>query len=136
MLYHLHELNRTLFNPLVAWSGAAAHALSSPDNWLSRVPGMDRIAAGYELMYRLGKAYEKPEFDIHTVHAHEHDVAIVEQVAMSPMRLVAIASAASDVIGSSQLKGVLSTSFQRPRTSARKIESKHPASAFCAISTV
>ena len=24
MLYHLHELNRTLLNPLVAWSGAAA----------------------------------------------------------------------------------------------------------------
>ena len=37
MLYHLHEINRTLLNPLVTWSGAAAHALSAPDNWLSRM---------------------------------------------------------------------------------------------------
>ncbi len=50
MLYHLHELNRTLLNPLVAWSGAAARALSAPDNWMSRMPGMDRVAAGYELL--------------------------------------------------------------------------------------
>ena len=69
MLYHLHELNRTLLNPLVAWSGAAAHALSSPDNWLSRMPGMDRVAAGYELLYRLGKDYEKPAFNITSIRA-------------------------------------------------------------------
>ena len=54
MLYHLHELNRTLMHPLVAWTGGAARALTAPDNWLSRVPGMDRFAAGYELLYRLG----------------------------------------------------------------------------------
>jgi len=79
MLYHIHELNRTLLNPLVAWSGAAARALSAPDNWLSRMPGMDRVAAGYELMYRLGKDYEKPTFNITSVLAHGREAPVVEE---------------------------------------------------------
>ena len=60
MLYHMHELNRTLLNPLVAWSGAAARALSAPDNWLSRMPGMDRVAAGYELLYGSARITRSP----------------------------------------------------------------------------
>ena len=50
--------------------------------------------------------------------------------------VLACNTAASVVTGSSQLKGVARTSFQSPSTSARKIESKQPASAFLAISTV
>ena len=82
MLYHLHEINRALLNPLVAWSGAAANALSAPDNWLSRMPGVDRVAAGYELFYRLGKDYEKPAFGITSVHAHGREAAVVEEHAL------------------------------------------------------
>ena len=79
MLYHLHELNRTLLNPLVTWSGAAAQALSASDNWLSRMPGADRFAAGYELLYRIGKDYEKPVFGITAVEAHGRHAAVVEE---------------------------------------------------------
>jgi poly(3-hydroxybutyrate) depolymerase len=79
MLYHLHEINRALLNPWVTWSGAASHALSAPDNWLSKVPGVDRIAAGYELFYRLGKDYEKPEFGITSVVAHGREAAVIEE---------------------------------------------------------
>ena len=61
---------------------------------------------------------------------------MVEAVAINPMRFVAMASAASVVIGSSQLKGVVWTSFHSPRTSARKIELNRPASAFWVISTL
>jgi poly(3-hydroxybutyrate) depolymerase len=82
MLYHLNEINRGLLNPLVAWSGAAADALSAPDNWLSRVPGVDRIAAGYELFYRLGKDYEKPAFGIASVLAHGREAAVIEERAL------------------------------------------------------
>ena len=53
-----------------------------------------------------------------------------------PIRLVAIATAAIVVIGSSQLNGVALTSFQRPSTSAKKMESSSPASALWARSTV
>jgi poly(3-hydroxybutyrate) depolymerase len=79
MLYHFHELSRTLLNPLVAWSGAASRALSAPDNWLSKMPGMDRVAAGYELLYRLGKDYEKPTFGITSVTAHGREAPVVEE---------------------------------------------------------
>jgi len=82
MLYHFHEVNRALLNPWVNWSGAAAKALNAPDNWMSNVPGFDRIAAGYELFYRLGKDYEKPEFAITSVMAHERKAAVVEETAM------------------------------------------------------
>ncbi|MDQ2972598.1 MAG: polyhydroxyalkanoate depolymerase, partial [Pseudomonadota bacterium] len=79
MLYYLHEVNRTLLNPWVTWSGATANALSAPDNWLSKVPGVDRMAAGYELFYRLGKDYEKPAFGITSVQAHDREAAVIEE---------------------------------------------------------
>jgi poly(3-hydroxybutyrate) depolymerase len=83
MLYSLHEFNRNLFNPLLAWSQASAKMLSSPDSWLSQLPFAQRAAANCELVYRLGKDYEKPAFGIHSVNAHGHDVAIVEQTALA-----------------------------------------------------
>ncbi|MCK9539342.1 polyhydroxyalkanoate depolymerase [Dokdonella sp.] len=78
MLYYFHEVNRALINPLINWTGAAAQALTAPDNWLARVPGIDRVAAGYELFYRLGKDYEKPVFGISSVEAHGREVVVVE----------------------------------------------------------
>ncbi|MFN7551552.1 MAG: polyhydroxyalkanoate depolymerase [Pseudomonadota bacterium] len=78
MLYHLHEFQRAMLSPLVYWSEANARILSEPGSWLSHVPGANRLAAGYELMYRLGKDYEKPQFDIRSVTAHGHEVPIVE----------------------------------------------------------
>ncbi len=79
MLYHLHEVNRALLNPWVTWSGAAANALTAPENWLSKLPGVDRLAAGYELFYRLGKDYEKPAFGITEVEAHGREAAVIEE---------------------------------------------------------
>src|SRR5258708_38530846 len=70
MLYQLHEFNRNLLHPLVAWSQASAKMFSSPDSWLSRLPEAHRVAANYELLYRLGKGYEKPRFRIQNRHPH------------------------------------------------------------------
>ena len=39
-----------------------------------------RMAAGYDLLYRLGKDYEKPEFNIKTVKVDGDDVVIQESV--------------------------------------------------------
>jgi len=83
MLYQLHELNRTLLNPLITWSQSGARMFSSKDSWLSRLPGAHRMAANYELLYRLGKDYEKPVFNIRGVRAHGNEVPIVEQVALA-----------------------------------------------------
>ena len=83
MLYQLHEFNRNLFNPLLAWSQTSAKMLSAPESWLSQLPGAARVAANYELLYRLGKDYEKPAFDIQSVQAHGDTVPIVEKVALA-----------------------------------------------------
>ncbi len=83
MLYHLHELNRSLMNPLVGWSGAAAQLLTAKENWLSHFPGVQRLAASYELAYRLGKDYEKPPFAIPSVIAHGHETPISERVSLA-----------------------------------------------------
>ena len=82
MLYQIHEWQRAILGPLSYFAQASARMLSDQSSPLSNLPGAQRAAAGYELMYRLGKEYEKPEFGIHSVVAHGQPIAIVEQTAM------------------------------------------------------
>jgi poly(3-hydroxybutyrate) depolymerase len=81
MLYQLHELNRSLLNPLIQWAEASSKLFSDPVSPLAYTPFAQPIAAGYELMYRLGKDYEKPHFDISSVSIKGKDVKIIEEVA-------------------------------------------------------
>lgn len=81
MLYQLQEFQRALLEPLSSWAQTTAKTLTNPSNPLSKVPGFDRVAAGYELLHRIGKAYEKPEFGIKSVLAHGRNVAITEYIA-------------------------------------------------------
>lgn len=81
MLYQFHELNRNFINPLMQWAEASAKLFSNPVSPLAHAPFAQRIAAGYELMYRLGKEYEKPQFGIETVEVKGKTVKIQEQVA-------------------------------------------------------
>jgi poly(3-hydroxybutyrate) depolymerase len=81
MLYQLHELNRSLLNPLIQWAEASSKLFSDPVSPLAYTPFAQPIAAGYELMYRLGKDYEKPQFGINSVSIKGKDVKIIEEVA-------------------------------------------------------
>ena len=81
MLYQFHELNRSFINPLIQWAEASAKLFTNPVSPLAHAPFAQRIAAGYELMYRLGKAYEKPPFGIETVAVNGKEVRILERVA-------------------------------------------------------
>ena len=47
------------------------------------MPGSERLAASYELLYRLGKNYKKPEFGIRAVQAHGREVAIHERTTVA-----------------------------------------------------
>lgn len=82
MLYHMHELNRSLLNPLISWSGAASRLLSQQNSWLGKMPGAQPAAANYELIYRLGKDYEKPQFGIDSVRVRDRDVLVHEERAV------------------------------------------------------
>jgi poly(3-hydroxybutyrate) depolymerase len=79
MLYQLHEFQTALLQPLSSWARAASKAFIDASNPASKIPGSDRLAAGYELLYRLGKNYDKPEFEIRSVQAHGREVAIHER---------------------------------------------------------
>jgi poly(3-hydroxybutyrate) depolymerase len=78
MLYRMHEMSRALLSPWVHGAEAAAKMLTAPGSWMTNLPGSQRLAAGYELFYRLGKDYEKPEFEIRHVEAHGYRLPVVE----------------------------------------------------------
>jgi len=82
MLYQFHELNRAFLNPLIQWAEASAKLFTNPVSPLAHTPFAQRIAAGYELMYRLGKDYEKPEFGIDSTVIGDKTVNIIEEAAL------------------------------------------------------
>ncbi|RYE73483.1 MAG: polyhydroxyalkanoate depolymerase, partial [Oxalobacteraceae bacterium] len=85
MLYQLHELQRSLMTPLMQWADASSKLFSNPVSPFAHTPFSQRIAAGYELMYRLGKDYEKPAFAIDTTMVDGATVGIIEHtVATKP----------------------------------------------------
>jgi poly(3-hydroxybutyrate) depolymerase len=82
MLYQIHEWQRSFLSPLSYFAQASARMLNDHGNPLSQVPGAQRLAAGYELIHRLGKDYEKPAFGLHSATAHDHEIAVIERVAL------------------------------------------------------
>jgi poly(3-hydroxybutyrate) depolymerase len=82
MLYQLHEFNRTWMAPFTELARANARVFGADGTWLASLPGADRVSAANELMYRIGKDYEKPAFAIHQVEKDGHDVPVVEKVAL------------------------------------------------------
>ena len=55
MLYQFHEMNRSMLNPLIQWAEASSKLFTNPVSPLAHTPFAQRLAAGYELMFRLGK---------------------------------------------------------------------------------
>ena len=80
MLYQAYETQRSLMEPFVDFAQAASKLLSNPQNPLGQIPFAQRLSAGYGLVYRMGKDYEKPTFDIKTVDVGGSSVAIHERV--------------------------------------------------------
>jgi poly(3-hydroxybutyrate) depolymerase len=83
VLYDLHELNRTLLGPVTHLARAGVQMFSGPGSWLAQLPGAANMAAGYELLYRMGKQYGKPLFGIHSVDVRGTTVPVVEQTVLS-----------------------------------------------------
>ena len=79
MLYQLHEFQRAMLSPLTAWAQAASKSFANPSSPFSLMPGATRMAAAYELLYRLGKDYDKPEFNIHQIVRDGRNIPVVEQ---------------------------------------------------------
>ena len=80
MLYQIYETQRSLMEPFADFAQAAAKVYSNPISPLGQNPFSQRISATYDLMYRLGKDYEKPQFGINTVAIGDQEIAIHERI--------------------------------------------------------
>jgi len=82
MLYQLYETHRALLSPFSEFASASAKLYNHPLSPFAHSPMAQRVAAGFDLMHRLAKEYEKPEFDITKVMVDGVEVAVQEQVAI------------------------------------------------------
>lgn len=81
MLYELHEWRRKILTPFSTWAQATSQLFSNPYSPLSYTVYSRRLAASYDLLYRLGKHYEKPAFGIHSTVVDGAEVPVQELVA-------------------------------------------------------
>ena len=80
MLYQLYETQRSLMEPFTDMAQSAAKVYGNPLSLLGQNPFAQRISAGYDLMHRLGKDYEKPEFGLRTIDVDGVSIAIHERI--------------------------------------------------------
>ena len=83
MLYELYENQRSMMEPFVDFAKATSKVLGNSKSPLSQIPLVQRMSAGYDLMYRLGKDYVKPTFSITDVDVNGTDVSINERIELS-----------------------------------------------------
>jgi poly(3-hydroxybutyrate) depolymerase len=83
MLYQLYETQRSLMEPFADLAQAASKVYSNPLSPAGQNPLSQRISATYDLIHRLGKDYEKPEFDIRSINENGVEVAILERIEIS-----------------------------------------------------
>ena len=80
MLYQLYETQRALMAPFSEFASASAKLYNHPLSPFTHTPMAQRISAGLDLMHRLAKDYEKPQFDIRGAMVDGVEVAVQEQV--------------------------------------------------------
>ncbi|MDP2323575.1 MAG: polyhydroxyalkanoate depolymerase, partial [Gammaproteobacteria bacterium] len=82
MIYALHEMQHAATAPLRFWAETSQQLFTNPFSPLAYLPHSSRVAASSELLGRVARRYEKPEFglthtliDGKTVAVHEEIVA-------------------------------------------------------------
>ena len=82
MLYQIYETQRALMAPFSEFASASAKLYDHPLSPFARLPMAERISAGFDLLHRLAKEYEKPPFGITAATVNGVEVAVQEQVAL------------------------------------------------------
>jgi poly(3-hydroxybutyrate) depolymerase len=83
MLYQMYETQRALMSPFSEFASATAKLYAHPLSPFAHTPLAERVSAGFDLMHRLAKEYEKPPFAITAATVDGIEVAVQEQVALS-----------------------------------------------------
>jgi poly(3-hydroxybutyrate) depolymerase len=82
VLYALHEMQHALLAPWNVWAKTHHELFSHPFSLLAYAPGAKRVAASADLMHRLTKRYDKPEFGLDHTVIDGAEVAVTERVAL------------------------------------------------------
>jgi poly(3-hydroxybutyrate) depolymerase len=82
MLYQWYETQRALMAPFAEFASASSKLYSHPLSPFAQVPMSQRVSAGFDLLHRLAKEYEKPAFGITAATVGGVEVAVQEQVAL------------------------------------------------------
>ncbi|WP_085316268.1 polyhydroxyalkanoate depolymerase [Derxia lacustris] len=82
MLYQLHEMQRALLRPLSLWAEATSQVYASPVLPFSHTPLAKRLSAGLQLLHRIGKSYEKPEWGFETTEVDGQSVEVTVETAV------------------------------------------------------
>ena len=80
MLYHLREAQRAVLKPISSWADSVSQLYTNPYSPLAYTPFANRVSAGLELLHRLGKEYEKPDFEIDETTIDGQPVSVVERI--------------------------------------------------------
>ena len=83
MLYEMREAQRAVLTPLSDWAGSMSKLYANPYSPLSLMPFSRRMSAGFELLHRMGKEYEKPEFGIRSTMIDDREVTVAERIELS-----------------------------------------------------
>lgn len=83
MLYQIYETQRSFMEPFADFAQATSKLYSNPALPIQKTTFAQRMSASYDLIYRLGKDYVKPEFGIKTIPVDGVEVAIHERIELS-----------------------------------------------------
>ena len=83
MLYQIYETQRALMAPFSEFASASAKLYDHPLSPFAHAPMAQRMSAGFDLLHRLAKEYEKPAFNITSASVDGVTIAVQEQVALS-----------------------------------------------------
>ncbi len=83
MLYQIREAQRAILNPVSDWATTMSQLYANPYSPFSYMPMASRFSAGFDLLNRLGKEYEKPAFGLTTTTIDGETVSVVEKVQLS-----------------------------------------------------
>jgi len=83
MLYQLHEMQRAVMSPLAHFTELGSKLFSHPASPFAYTPMARQMAAGYELIYRLGKNYEKPAWGLTTTEVNGKQVGVTIETELS-----------------------------------------------------
>ena len=82
MLYQWYETQRAFLAPFSEFASATAKLYNHPLSPFVHTPLAQRMSAGLDLIHRLAKDYEKPQFGINTAKVGGVEVAVQQQVAL------------------------------------------------------